>query len=223
MTSRKGNSNRTIIMVVAVIAVITIALAAGFVSGLFNSSGISESTPTLTPTATPTLTPVASLTPTQTATPTSTPTATPDTSPSPTPQPTLTPLPSPQLSVNVTPSNYNETWAQYTTFVCTVTINNHAYDQLMTKFVNANNITVPYLMNPSNNITGDIAATLPAAFPQLDMNYGLLITSVSDTNNGQFTLTLESYKQTILLGGINVNTLSEALESNLEILIQTQI
>jgi hypothetical protein len=78
-------------------------------------------------------------------------------------------------------------------------------------------------MNPSNNITGDIAATLPAAFPQLDMNYGLLITSVSDTNNGQFTLTLESYKQTILLGGINVNTLSEALESNLEILIQTQI
>jgi hypothetical protein len=208
LINNKGIS-KVLAVIAVVIALVLVVAVVGLQAGLFGI-GEQQSTPTPAPTMTPT------------ECPTATPTEAPATS---TPQPTVeaTPtLPPPSLSVSVVGSDYNDEWGQFTTFTCTVTINNHGWDSLVSNFVAANDITVTDAMS-MNQVTGDIATTLPAVFPQLNMNYGISESMViSGAVNGQFTITLHSEQKSVLSGGINTDTLASALTDKINILFATQ-
>ena len=216
------NQKKTLFIVVtAVIAIALIAIVAVYMSGVFTGGNNSPSNPTPSPTLTATSTapienPTAS--PTSSSTnPTQSPTS------SPTTQPTPTPLPAASLTVAVTGTNYNQTMGQYTEFDCTVTINNAAYNSLLNKFVNAQNITVTS-GTTGNPVTGDLTTTLLASLPQLQMNYGFSSNvGVSTVQGDHFTLTFYSDSPTVLPGGINTSTLADALTSHLNQMLATQV
>lgn len=210
------SQKKTLVIAVAVIAIALIATVAGYMSGVFTGGNNSPSNPTPSPsvTQTPTATPTSS-----SSTPTQSPTSSSTTQPTPSP----TPLPSASLTVAVTGTNYNQTMGQYTEFDCAVTINNAAYNSLLNKFVNAQNITVSS-GTTGNPVTGDLTTTLLASLPQLQMNYGFSgNVGVSTVQGDHFTLTFYSANPTVLPGGINTSTLADALTSHLNQMLATQV
>jgi hypothetical protein len=155
------------------------------------------------------------------STPTPEPTAMPTPTTASTPTPTHTPLPSPSVTVTVTGSNPQDrsvfgTWAgtgiQNTTFICTVTINNHVYDSFLSEFVTTQNITVVDMMS-GMQVTGNISSTIFAVMPQLSINYGIASNmTISNVENGQFILTFYSKSPSVIpTTGFNYSTLENML------------
>ena len=201
------------VIVVVIIVVVAIGGVAAFqVLNKGNQNPNSTPSPTPTPTASSTQT----AEPTETATPTPSSSATTASTPSP------TPLPSPAVTVAVTGSNYNASMGQNTQFDCVVTVNNHAYDSLMTQMLANQSITVTNTSN-MQQVTGNFTTALQAILPQLQMNYGFSTSmTISNASNGQFTLTMNSDSATVLPGGIDVNTLGSALTSKITLLLAAQ-
>jgi hypothetical protein len=216
ITQNRGTSKIITALAIAVAAVVLIGIVAGFEAGLFNTDR-QNSSPTQTPTSNPsTSTPEPTVAPTDSPALTSTPSPTAFAEPTPTPPP-------PSLHVTVAGSDYNDTMGQFTTFTCTVSVNNHAYDSLVSKLVAAQDITVTNALS-NTPVTGDIAVTLNAVFPQLHMNYGISKDmTISSAINGQFTIILHSESVSSVPGGINTDTLAGALTDKLNQLLATQI
>lgn len=109
-TSKKGSAAATLLGLIALIAVISGAVALVWLFSqpgnvIASTLGISTATPTATSTFTPTPTATPTLPPTATSTATATPTATPTPTPTETPTPTATPLPLPTATPYVPPAN----------------------------------------------------------------------------------------------------------------------
>jgi lipoprotein-anchoring transpeptidase ErfK/SrfK len=109
-TSKKGSAAATLLGLIALIAVISGAVALVWLFSqpgnvIASTLGISTATPTATSTFTPTPTATPTLPPTATSTATATPTATPTSTPTETPTPTATPLPLPTATPYVPPAN----------------------------------------------------------------------------------------------------------------------
>jgi hypothetical protein len=218
MDSQKKSNRLIIIVIITIIAIVLVGAVAGLQTGLFNLSvnnptpaPNSSVTPTPILTQTPTITPTVSPTPIQTISPTTIATST----PSPTPS-----LPAPSLSVTVATSDYSETMGQYTTFICTVKINNAAYNERLSNFASSQSITVTDVMSSNlAKVTGNLATTLPVAFPQLHMNYGMSNNiAVSSAENGQFTITLHSESKAV----VSLDNLSGAMTNQLNQIFTSQ-
>jgi hypothetical protein len=175
--------NKKILAIILVlVAVIVLGGTVTYVFCFAQNGENSATTPTPTSNQpTQTLTP----TPTLEATPQPTLTSTPAASVSPTPSVTPSPTPpAPAVNVNMDSDVYNSTLGQYTTFVCTIKINNPTYNSLLTSL--EGNMKTSLQGNDNVGYSFGNYASQSAAG-----TFG--ITGVSD---GQFTLTLTSYNPT---------------------------